>query len=373
MTTKEEKIKFLVFSAAFPYRGGISDSTHSLCNELIRSRINTEVWTFSLLYPSFLFPGKSQYSNERYEQNFKVRRLINTINPFNWIKVSIMANNVLPNSIILRYWSPILIFPYFFIRLFLNKRISIIGLIDNWDNHENIPLDALFRRLLIKICKSFVSFSDNVGDQIRLSTKKKVISLFHPINIELPKIKNKQNAKKELGLDDSKYISFIGLIRKYKGVEILIHSLKYLKKENIKLIIAGEFYDSIDKYLKIIDDLDLNEKIIIDNNFLDSKKIRDYICASELVIQPYVKASQSGITPISYFYETPLIVSNVKGLREIIERDKSGEIFNKTSEDLSKCILDSIKSENQEIYRSNIRKSKTKYTWLRFIKELEKV
>ena len=368
-----KKVKYLLFSASYPYRGGISDSTHSFCNQLTKNKINTEVWTFSLLYPSIFFPGKTQYSNEKYTQKFVVRRLINTINPFNWIRISIMVNRLNPEFLILRYWSPILYLPYFFIGLFLNKKIKVIGLIDNWDNHENIPLDALFRRLLIKICKSFVSFSDNVGDQIRLSTKKKVISLFHPINIELPKIKNKQNAKKELGLDDSKHISFIGLIRKYKGVEILIHSLKYLKKENIKLIIAGEFYDSIDKYLKIIDDLDLNEKIIIDNNFLDSKKIRDYMCASELVIQPYVKASQSGITPISYFYETPLIVSNVKGLREIIERDKSGEIFNKTSEDLSKCILNSIKSENQEIYRSNIRKSKTKYTWSRFIKELGKV
>ena len=368
-----KKVKYLLFSASYPYRGGISDSTHSLCNELTKNKINTEVWTFSLLYPSIFFPGKTQYSNEKYTQEFVVRRLINTINPFNWIRISIMVNRLNPEFLILRYWSPILYLPYFFIGLFLNKKIKVIGLIDNWDNHENIPLEGLFRKLLIKICESFVSFSDNVGDQIRLSTKKKVISLFHPINIELPKIKNKQNAKKELGLDDSKHISFIGLIRKYKGVEILIHSLKYLKKENIKLIIAGEFYDSIDKYLKIIDDLDLNEKIIIDNNFLDSKKIRDYMCASELVIQPYVKASQSGITPISYFYETPIIVSNVKGLREIIERDKSGEIFNKSSEDLSKCILNSIKSENQEIYRSNIRKSKTKYTWLRFINELEKV
>ena len=122
MNTKEDKIKFLVFSAAYPYRGGISDSTHSLCNELIKSGVNTEVWTFSLLYPSFLFPGKSQYSNEGYVQNFKITRVINTMNPFNWIRVSKMANKIMPESIILRYWSPILVFPYFFIGLLLNKK-----------------------------------------------------------------------------------------------------------------------------------------------------------------------------------------------------------------------------------------------------------
>jgi glycosyltransferase involved in cell wall biosynthesis len=139
------------------------------------------------------------------------------------------------------------------------------------------------------------------------------------------------------------------------------------------LIIAGEFYDSIDKYLNIIDELGLKEKIIIDNNFLDSKKIRDYMCASDLVIQPYIKASQSGITPVSYFYETPLVVSNINGLKEIIKRDYTGEVFNKTSENLSKAIINSIKSGNQEIYKSNIRKSKTKYTWSRFVQELEKI
>ena len=131
MNTKEDRIKFLVFSAAYPYRGGISDSTHSLCNELISSGINTEVWTFSLLYPGFLFPGNSQYSNEKYDQKFKIHRLVNTVNPFNWIKVSKMANKIMPDSIIFRYWSPILVLPYFFIGLFLNKEIKVIGLIDN--------------------------------------------------------------------------------------------------------------------------------------------------------------------------------------------------------------------------------------------------
>ena len=113
--------------------------------------------------------------------------------------------------------------------------------------------------------------------------------------------------------------------------------------------------------------------IIVENNFLDSIKIRDYICACDIVIQPYIKASQSGITPVSYYYETPLIVSNVKGLKEIIKRDNSGEVFDKTSENLSKAIINSLKNDNQETYKANIRKSKTEYTWSRFIQELEKI
>lgn len=368
-----KRVKFLVFSASYPYRGGISDSTHSLCNELIKKGLNTEVWTFSLLYPSLIFPGKTQYSNEKYNQKFKIRRLINTINPFNWIRTSMKVNNLNPEFLILRYWSPILCIPYFVIGIFLNKNIKVIGLIDNWDNHEKIPFEGLLRMLIVQICNSFITFSDNVGDQLKESTNKRVVPLFHPINLDLPKIKIKQNAKKDLGLDNSKYVSFIGLIRKYKGLEVLINSFKYLKDENIKLIIAGEFYDPVDRYLNIIKDLDLVDKIIVENNFLDSKKIRDYICACDIVIQPYIKASQSGITPVSYFYETPLIVSNVKGLKEIVQRDKSGQVFDKTSESLAKAILNSLKDDKQKVYRANILKSKTKYTWSRFIQELEKV
>ena len=373
MNTKEDKIKFLVFSAAYPYRGGISDSTHSLCNELTKSGINTEVWTFSLLYPSFLFPGKSQFSNEVYDQNFKITRLINTLNPFNWIKVSKMANKIMPDSIVLRYWSPILALPYFFIGLFLNKHIKVIGLIDNWNNHEKVPFERLIRNFFLDTCDIFVSMSDNVGVQIKRSTNKKVLSLFHPINLNLPKRKNKKTAKINLGLNDKTYISFVGLIRKYKGLETLIRSMKFICRNDVKLIIAGEFYEPVDKYLKLINDLELNDKIIINNKFLDSNMIRDYICASDLIVQPYIKASQSGITPLCYFYETPLVVSDIEGLKEVVLNDESGAIFKKTAKNLSSVILESLEEKKNYNYKQNIIKSKAKYSWLSFIKELQKL
>ena len=373
MDTKENKIKFLVFSAAYPYRGGISDSTHSLCNELIRSGVIVEVWTFSLLYPSFLFPGRSQYSNVRYKQNFKIKRLINTLNPLNWLKVSKMVNNIVPDSLIFRYWSPILSLPYFFIRFFLKKKIKIIGLVDNWDNHEKVPFENLLRKLFLISCDTFISMSENVGKQIKQSTSKKVIPLFHPINLNLPKPVNKKTAKSSLGLDDTKYISFIGLIRKYKGLKTLIKSIEFLRDTNIKLIIAGEFYEPVEHFLKIIDELKLNDKIIINNKFLDPEKIRDYMCASDLIIQPYLKASQSGITPLCYFYETPSVVSNVSGLKEVIIRDGSGAIFNKTPEDLSNVILESLEFDTYNNLKSNIRKSKKKYNWSSFIKKLNNI
>ena len=139
------------------------------------------------------------------------------------------------------------------------------------------------------------------------------------------------------------------------------------------MIIAGEFYDPVDRYLNIIKDLDLVDKIIVENNFLDSKKIRDYICASELIVQPYINASQSGITPLAYFYNKPLVVSKVRGLKEIINKDQSGEVFDKTPENLAKAILNCIDEKRNQLYVSNIIKAKNYYSWSTFVEKIKTI
>ena len=368
-----EMIKFLVISSAYPYRGGISDSTHSLCNELINSGVSTEVWTFSFLYPSFLFPGNTQYSRERYKQKFQIKRKINTINPFNWLMVSKKINKLSPEIVILRYWSPILCLPYYFISFFLSKEIRVIGIVDNWKNHEKVPLEGILRKLFLKSCSKFISFSENIAEMIRSNTRKEVLSLYHPINTNLPILKEKAKAKNDLNLKDFKYVTFVGLIRKYKGVQTFIKSINYIKDDNIKFIIAGEFYDSLNEYKQLVNELNLSEKILIDNNFLELDRIRDYICASELIVQPYINASQSGITPLAYFYNKPLVVSKVRGLKEIINKDQSGEVFDKTPENLAKAILNCIDEKRNQLYVSNIIKAKNYYSWSTFVEKIKTI
>jgi len=244
-------------------------------------------------------------------------------------------------------------------------------MVDNWHSHENVMFDSLFRKLFVSVCNRFVTLSDNVGDQIIRSTKKEVTSLFHPINSNLPKIRSKKIALEELNLSQSfKYISFVGLIREYKGLDTLILSMKYLPI-NIKLIISGEFYEPMEKYLNLIDNNNLKDRVIINSSFVDSTQIRDYICASDLIILPYLRASQSGIIPLAYLYNKPIIVSNVKGLKEIIQKDKTGEIFDKSSINLSEVILKCLRKENYNNYTSNIKKMKSSYSWSEFIRKFK--
>ena len=370
---KSDSIDYLIISAAYPYRGGISDSTHSLVNQMSSQNIYCEVWTFKLLYPKIFFPGKTQYSKEVLKSDFKIVRQINILNPINWIITAKKINKIGPKKIIFRYWTPILALSYFVISWILNNKIKVIGLVDNWSSHERIFFESFFRKFFIKSCDSFISFSENVGEKLKNNTRKKVLPLFHPINDHLPNKISKDQALSNLNLPSKKYILFIGLIRKYKGVETLIKAFYYVSKENedLNLIIAGEFYDDITIYNKLIKRKDIEDKVIIDDNFLESSKIRDYICVSDLIVQPYKKASQSGITPVAYFYDKPLVVSNIKGLKEIIINDKSGEIFDETPYNLAISIKNCINPENNRNYSNNISESKRKYSWSRFIKNIE--
>ena len=370
---KSSSIDYLIISSAYPYRGGISDSTHSLVNQMSNQNISSEVWTFKLLYPKLFFPGKTQYSQEVLKSNFKIVRQINTLNPINWILSARKINKIGPKKVIFRYWTPLLSLSYFTISCLLNNRTKVIGLVDNWTGHEKILFEGVFRRLFIKSCDRFISFSKNVGKKLKNSTNKEVLSLFHPINDGLPNKISKDEALSNLDLPSKKYILFIGLIRKYKGVESLIKAFHYASKEheNLKLIIAGEFYDDINIYKRLIKRKDLEDKVIIDNDFLKSSKIRDYICISDLIIQPYKKASQSGITPLAYYYDKPLVVSNIEGLKEIIIEDQSGEIFSETPANMAIAIKNCINPESNRTYSNNIAKSKLKYSWLRFVKKVE--
>ncbi len=370
---KSSSIDYLIISAAYPYRGGISDSTHSLVNQMSNQNISCEVWTFKLLYPKLFFPGKTQYSQEVFKSDFKIVREISTLNPINWIITAQKINKIGPTKIILRYWTPLLSISYFIISCLLNNKIKVIGLVDNWSGHEKILFEGFFRKLFIKSCDRFISFSENVAENLKNNTNKKVLPLFHPINDHLPNKISKDEALYNLNLPSKKYILFIGLIRKYKGVESLIKAFHYVSKEhkNLRLIIAGEFYDDITIYKKLIKRKGIEDIVIIDDNFLESSKIRDYICVSDIVVQPYKKASQSGITPVAYFYDKPLVVSNIEGLKEIIIEDQSGEIFDETPANLAIAIKSSINPESNRNYSNNIAKSKVKYSWSRFVKKIE--
>jgi len=364
--------KILILGPAPPYRGGISDTNYLLYKTLNKHGIKTFLWTFKVQYPSFLFPGKSQFLKDSHE-NFN--RKIHSYSPWNWKKVAYEINVMQPEKVIFRYWTPFLAFCWSGITKFLNKNIEILGMVDNWIPHEKNILDSYMNKKFGKRCSRFVTFSDNVANNISKNFKNPLFCGFHPISNDLPAPISKNKAKEKLGLKkDVTYVLFTGLIRKYKGLNILIEafSLKELREKNIELIVAGEFYDSLKKYKQIIDKLNLKNKIHIFPKYHSFKVLRDFFCASEIVALPYITASQSGIIPMAYFYKKPLLVSDVNGLKEIILEDKTGKVVPTNSKGFSESIINDFNIEKLKFYKKNIIDAISKYSWDSFIIKLIK-
>ena len=364
---------FILIGPAFPFRGGISNTNHELIQEIQKKFKNSFIITFKKLYPNFIFPGKNQFSNENKPLKINIERHLTSYNPMSWIKTAKRINKFNPKAVIFRYYTPFLAPAYFFINILISNKIKKIALVDNWKPHESFLFDNFLNKLFgIKIT-GFVSLSKNVSNQIRLNFKKPILTLFHPINQNLPIPISKSNARKILKWPkERKTILFYGLIRKYKGLDLLINSIieEPLKKSQIHLVIAGEFYEPKEKYLKLISKNNLDKRISIYDEYIDNEMTKHLFCASDAVIQTYHSSTQSGVTPLAYFYSTPVLVSKIDGLKDPVLKDKSGIVSEKSTKKISRNILKLL--NNLNYYTKNIEKTKSNYKWKKFAYELEK-
>jgi len=369
----KKRMNIVVIGPYFPYRGGISDTNQELCETLYKLGHSVNVISFKLLYPSILFPGVTQFYKDESKQKIKSKRLINSINPFNWINTAKIINDLNPELVISTYWTPFLAPCLSFINNAINKNILKIGIIHNAYPHEkNIFQKKLFKIYLDSINKS-VALSKNINNEINdISNSNKKIVLFHPIPKKFGDPIEKQIAKEKIGLKkDYNYLLFFGLIRKYKGLDILIESMCEIikKRNNVKLLIVGENYESIKKYKELIKKNNLENNISFINHFISEQEIKYWFCSCELVIQPYKKASQSGITALSFQFETPTVCTNISGLSEFIIDNNNGFLSNPNSIDLGKKILMALNSD-LTLIKKEIRNKKEKLTWNNFVSNL---
>ena len=253
------------------------------------------------------------------------------------------------------------------------NKIPVYGIVDNAVAHEKRLGDAILVNYFLNKCKSHFTLSEKVKQDIyKINNSVSVESLFHPIYNTYSKITDKDSALKRLNLNEGKYILFFGLIRKYKGLDLAIKAMsnKSIIKKNIKLIIAGEFYDSEEKYQNLIRDLNL-KNIIIYNQFIENKQVPDFFSVSNLVILPYTSATQSGVTQLAMYYKKPMLVTNVGGLPEIIEHNKDGYISSTNAEEMSKYILAYFSKDTNEIEMSSaISKKQSYYSWDNFVDKI---
>lgn len=369
--------KIIIVGPASPLRGGISDFNEALAKSFFESGNNIEIVSFSLQYPKFLFPGKSQ--NRVTNSNsypYKISPLINSINPFTWWKAAKYIISKKPDKVMIRFWMPFFA-PCLGIiaSIIKKKKINLIGIVDNAVAHEKRVGDTQLVNFFLKKCHYHITLSEKVKNDIKtINDNIKVKALFHPIYNNYKPLIDKNTALEKLNLKDGKYILFFGLIRKYKGLDLAIRAMSDQKiiDQNIKLVIAGEFYDSEEVYNQLINQLKL-KNIIIYNEFVETDRVPDFFSISNLVILPYKSATQSGVTQLAMNYNKPMIVTNVGGLPEIIDHLKDGYISSSDPKELSKYILDYFSDPINETKMSEALSLKQNlYSWNHFTEEILK-
>jgi len=366
--------KVIIIGPAFPYRN-LSTFNHSLAIAFAEKGADVKIFSFSFQYPSFLFPGKTQYEKGKPPNGIEIISVINSINPFNWFKVASMVKKENPDYVIIRYWLPFMAPCFGTIAKLIRKNTKIVAITDNIIPHEKRIGDRFLTRYFVKYCDAFLTLSSSVLDDLKKFTNsEEKIFIPHPIYDSFGEIVEKNKAKKNLELDENgKYLLFFGFVRKYKGLDIMLEVMadRRIKDLGIKLIVAGEFYDNKEEYISQIDVLGIKDSIILKSDFIPEEEVKDYFCASDMITQTYRTATQSGVTQIAYHFERPMLVTNVGGLSEIVPHNKVGYVCDINIKDIADCIVEFYLEQKEEEFTKNTKQEKTRFTWSELVKGVD--
>lgn len=370
----------VVIGPAYPLRGGIAAFVERIASAYIDQGSTVQIETFKYQYPSILFPGKTQYSVGEKPSGLKINTSINSINPFNWIRVGNRIRKQNPDLVVFKFWIPFMSPCLGTIGRIIrrNKRTKVICVVDNIVPHERRSMDKLLASYFVKSMDGFIAMSKTVLNQLNSFDLKipKLVSP-HPVYDHFGLKMKRLDALGKLRLDpNDKYLLFFGIVRDYKGLDILLEAMskpKVKEIQGLKLLIAGEFYSSPEIYLNLIEKYELKDRVILKNEFIPDTDVGAYFCAADIIVQPYKSATQSGVTQIAYHFEKPMIVTNVGGLPEIVPHHKVGYVTNVCAEEVADAIYDFYSSNRKDSFESNLKEEKKKYSWEYMLNSIDRL
>jgi len=366
-------MKIAILSPFYPYRGGLAQLNARLYSELSKDN-KVKAFTFTTLYPDFLFPGKTQYVSEGDSAVIiNSERVLSSINPFSYIKTASRINKYSPDVVIIPYWMSFLSPAFGSVCLFLDKRIKIISLVHNAISHERTLLEKPLAKYFFNRCDGFIVMSEPVkNDLLSLKKDSKILLQPHPIYDHYAERTDKGMACRKIGIKpDKKNLLFFGLIRDYKGLDMLIESMSCLD-DSYQLIIAGESYGNFDKYQDMIDKSPRKDNIIVLEQYIPDDMVSILFSAADVLVLPYRSATQSGVVALAYQMELPMIATNVGALGSTVNSSGTGLLVNIPD---AKEIADKVKEffamDSHELILQNLKKEKTRLSWTNFSRSVE--
>lgn len=369
-----------ILGTCWPYRGGLSAFNERLARQFMSEGHEVELFTFTMQYPDFLFPGKTQYSDAPQPADLSITRTMNSIEPISWFRTVKMLKQKHIEMLVIKFWIPLMA-PCLgtIARLARREGIRVVSILDNVIPHEPHSWDKLLIRYFIGSVDRFVAMSESVQRDCRMflpeSRKDDVLLSPHPLYDNFGERIDKAEARKALDLPkDKTLLLFFGFIRDYKGLDLLMKSYAKVKGEDdLRLVVAGEFYNNGEQYKELERELGLEGKIIWRTDFIPDDKVRYYFSAADMVIQPYKSATQSGVTQIAYHFEKPMLVTKVGGLAEIVPDGKVGYVCEVDADSIAAAIgkFASMPADKREShFIKNIKKEKEKYGWSKMTAKL---
>jgi len=370
-------MKIVIIGAAYPYRGGIAHSTALLYQALEKNFHQVLLFSFSRQYPTLFFPGKTQFESSKPLIPINVELILDSISPFSWFYVTKRIREINPDLIIFRYWMPFFAPAYACIsRLVkLGRKTKILYICDNIIPHEPRYGDNFLTKIALSAVDYFLVMSRSVEqDLLSFKSDARHALVEHPVYIIFGDKLSKSEARKKIQIETTDpIILFFGYIRKYKGLHLLLEAFpQILKKINVKLLIAGEFYDEKTNYLKQIENINSKDCIILKDNFIPDNEVGLYFSAADIVALPYISATQSGIVQIAYNYDRPVVATPVGGLPEVILQDKTGYVVSDISANsFAEGIVHMIKLKNEIDFEANIHEYKKRFSWDHMVETIE--
>lgn len=362
-------MKIISIGPAYPYRGGPATFNDRLSQQFTAEGHDIEIYTFTLQYPRFLFPGKTQLTQGPPPENVKILRKINSINPLNWLSTGLKIKKERPDILLIRFWLPFM-GPCFgtIARIARsNRHTTIICIFDNVIPHEKRPGDKALTKYFTNSIDGAIVMSQTVLRDLKFFRKEIPVKLSpHPLFDNYGKPVTRSEALSWLNLDpDYSYLLFFGFIRAYKGLDILIEAFsdERLRNRKLKLIIAGEFYEDDTPYRALIKKHHLENDIIFSDHFIPDSEVTYFFSGADIVVQPYKTATQSGVTQIAFHFEKPMLVTDVGGLREIVADGKCGYVVKPESEAITAALIDYFDNSRKEQFTAGVKQEKEKFSW----------
>ena len=365
-----DTMKITILGPAHPYRGGLASIMEIMARTFQRRGDEVDIKTFTLQYPSLLFPGESQTVATPPPADLRICRCVNTMNPLNWVRVGRRIRRERPDFVLMKYWTPFMAPCFGTIARIArgNGHTKVLCQIDNVEPHERHLTDKPFNRYYLHSVDGFVYMSEQVHSELRAYSDAPALFSPHPLFENFGERVERSEACVRLGLDPAtSYVLFFGLIRDYKGLDLLLDAWAQLRRagrtEGRRLIVAGEFYTAREPYLNRIADSGLQDEVLLHDRFIPDDDVKYYLSAADFVVQPYKTATQSGVTQIAYNFELPMIVTDVGGLPEIVPDGRVGYVCRPDAAGVADALVRICEGDTLARFRSAMREEKRRFSW----------